>query len=131
MPLIPKPISSFFGVVEGSAKGVIVPEELYRSILAALGSGSLIGLAIMVVQSISAHAATIFPNASVAGLVTVIGAMILDLLRRQQQGEKPAGLVVVTPAEVATPPASSKATLDEAIKRARGGDPPTPFRGHA
>ena len=81
--------ASFFARVDDSRKGLIVPEELYRSIASAIGSGAAIAGLMAVVQSILDHAGTIFPDPSLAGLVTAVLALVLDLLRRQNQGTPP------------------------------------------
>lgn len=77
---------AFFARVDGSRKGLIVPEELFRAIVAAFGSGAVISLVIAVIQMVVSHAAVIFPNPAVAGLASTVLTLILDLLRRQNQG---------------------------------------------
>jgi hypothetical protein len=83
-------LRKFFSTVEGSVKGVIDPEELYRSILTSLGSGSIVGLMILMLQSVLAHVATIFPNPNTSTLATMFLTLLLDLLRRQSHGDAPA-----------------------------------------
>ncbi len=80
---------SFFSKVEGSAKGLINAEELFRSIVTALGSGSLVGLLILLLQAILSNISTILPDPTVASLASMVLALILDLLRRQNQGTTP------------------------------------------
>jgi hypothetical protein len=79
-------IKRFFAVSESSLQGYLSVEDLYRSILTSLGSGTLIGVLILVVQGMLSNVATIFPNPSVASMATVALTLILDLLRRQSQG---------------------------------------------
>ena len=81
---------NFFTDVEGSIKGFLSPEELYRSILTSLGSGTSIGVVMLLLQSLLANAGTIFPNPTVASLATALLTLVLDLLRRQTQGNTPA-----------------------------------------
>jgi len=87
-------LSTFFARVEGSAKGLINPEELFRSIVTALGSGTFVGLLILLLQAVLTHIATILPDPTVASLASMVLTLVLDLLRRQNQSGKP----VVTPA---------------------------------
>jgi hypothetical protein len=91
----------FFSTVKGSVKGMIDPEELFRSILTSLGSGSIVGLLILVLQSVIAHVATIFPHPSTSTLATMFLTLFLDLLRRQNHGDTP------TKAPDATTPGSA------------------------
>ncbi len=72
-----------------SAKGFLNPEELYRSILTALGSGSALGLVLAVVQALLSNVAVIFPNPIVGALATMLLTLVVDLLRRLNQGGKP------------------------------------------
>lgn len=80
----------FFGAVAGSVKGILIPEELYRSIVTALGSGGFVGIGLAIVQAILDHVGFIFPNPAVGGLMTLALTLVLDLLRRQNQGAPPA-----------------------------------------
>ncbi len=82
-------LKRFFAVSESSIQGFLSLEDLYRSILTALGTGSSIGVAIMVLQAILTNVGLVFPNPAVASLATVILTMVLDLLRRQSQGTVP------------------------------------------
>ena len=93
-------LKKFFSNVQGSTKGFLVPEELYRSILTSLGSGTTVGVVILLLQAMLDHAATIFPNPTVATLVSMLLTLVLDLLRRQSQGSSP------TPAPSPAPEAS-------------------------
>jgi hypothetical protein len=86
-------LKKFFAAVDGSIKGLIVPEELYRAILTSLSSGSSAGVVILLIQAVATHASTIFPNATVASLATALLTLILDLLRRQGQGTVPAPVI--------------------------------------
>ena len=90
-------LKRFFAVSESSIKGFLSLEDLYRSILTALGSGTTIGVVILVLQAVLSNVALVFPNPAIASMATVILTMILDLLRRQSQGNVP------------TPPAPSPA----------------------
>lgn len=60
--------------------GVVNVQELYRTVLASLGSGSLIGVAVEVVSAVLAHVTTIF-GPSVLSIATLILTLLLDLLR--------------------------------------------------
>ena len=94
---------NFFAHAEGSTKGLLSPEELYRSILTSLGSGSTIGVVMLLLQSLMSNASTIFPNPTVASLATALLTLVLDLLRRQSQGDKPAPTPTPTPTPAPTP----------------------------
>ena len=84
-------LMSFLGKVDGARKGLIVPEELYRSIVTALGSGAATSLLIALLQAVVDHSGEVFPDPSVAGPATAFLALVIDLLRRQNQGTpKPA-----------------------------------------
>ncbi|WP_435018922.1 hypothetical protein TA3x_000912 [Tundrisphaera sp. TA3] len=93
-----KTFLSFFAKVDGSRKGLIVPEELFRAIVSAVGSGAILTFAIGGLQLVVDHASVVFPNPAVAGLASAILTLILDLLRRQNQG--PTQPEVVRPATV-------------------------------
>lgn len=80
-------IFGFFAKVDGRRGGLIVPEELFRAIVASFGSGTLVSILIAILGTVVAHAALIFPNPALAGLVTTVLTLILDLLRRQNHGE--------------------------------------------
>jgi hypothetical protein len=82
-------IKEFLSSVANSSKGFLNAEELYRSIVTALGSGSFLGLVLTIFQSLLANAATIFPNPIVSALATMLLTLIVDLLRRLNQGGKP------------------------------------------
>jgi hypothetical protein len=90
-------IRNFFAAAQGSVKGVIDPEELYRSILTALGSGSIVGALILVFQAMIAHVATIFPNPSTSTVATMFLTLVLELLRRQSHGVTPTKGTDATP----------------------------------
>ena len=90
-------IKEFFASVANSTKGFLNSEELYRSILTALGSGSFLGIALTVFQALLANVGTIFPIPVVGALATMLLTLVVDLLRRLNQGGKPAP----TPAPVA------------------------------
>jgi hypothetical protein len=91
-----KLFQAFFASVASSTKGFLNGEELYRSILTALGSGSALGVFLTVLQALLANVATIFPNPVVGALATMLLTLVVDLLRRLNQGTKPAA--PVTPA---------------------------------
>jgi hypothetical protein len=95
-------LKRFFATTEGSIQGFLSMEELYRSILTSLGSGTLIGVLILVIQGLLSDVAIVFPNPAVASLATVILTMILDLLRRQAQGTTPVPPAVTPPAKSTT-----------------------------
>ena len=80
----------FFAVVKGSRQGILVPEELFRSILTSLGSGTIIGIVVVILQAMLDHVVSIFPDPIIASLASIVLTLILDLLRRQTQGDKPA-----------------------------------------
>ncbi len=82
-------LKRFFSASGTSIQGYLSIEELYRSILTALGSGTTVGIVILVLQNLLSDVAAVFPNPTVASLATVILTMILDLLRRQSQGNIP------------------------------------------
>jgi hypothetical protein len=93
-----KLFQDFFSGVASSTKGFLNAEELYRSILTAFGSGSALGLLLTLVQVLLSNVGTIFPNPIVGALATMLLTLVVDLLRRLNQGTKPA-----TPANPATP----------------------------
>ena len=82
-------LKKFFAAVADTKKGILIPEELLRSILTSLGSGSMIGLALTVFQSLLTNAGVIFPNPLVGGVVTVVLTLVIDLIRRLNQGPTP------------------------------------------
>ena len=83
-------IKEFFASVANSTKGFLNAEELYRSILTALGSGSFLGLVLTVFQAVLANVGMIFPNPAIGALATMLLTLVVDLLRRLNQGGKPA-----------------------------------------
>ena len=95
-------LRKFFSPVDGSVKGLLNIEELYRSILTALGSGTTVGLLILVLQAVLDHVGFIVPNAAVASMLSMVLTLVLDLLRRQAHGATPAP-VVPTPVHVPVP----------------------------
>ncbi len=101
-------IKNFFSTVQGSIQGILVPEEVYRSILTALGSGSTVGVLILLLQSVLSDASTIFPNPTVATLASMLITLILDLLRRQSQGGTPTP--APTPAPIPGPSPAPQAS---------------------
>lgn len=111
-------LRKFLSDVHGSAKGILVPEELYRSIVAALGSGTIVGVLILVFQSVLDHVGVIFPDAGTSTLITMILTLILDLLRRQNQGGKPSPVLapgtidIPSPSPVAVPASALVASHD-------------------
>jgi hypothetical protein len=60
----------------------------------ALGSGSAVGVLILVSQSLLTNVATVFPNASTSTIATMFQTLVLDLLRRQPQGPTPVKIPV-------------------------------------
>jgi hypothetical protein len=91
----------FFSPTEGSIKGFLNPEELFRAIVTSLGSGTTVGALMAILQAIIGDAGAIFPNSTVATLATGLLTLVLDLLRRQNQGATPAP----TPLPAPTPTA--------------------------
>ena len=94
-------LKRFFADVKGSKQGILIPEELFRSILTSVGSGTVIGIVVLVLQAILDHVVSIFPDPAIASLASISLTLILDLLRRQTHGEKPA-TPAVTPTPLAT-----------------------------
>jgi hypothetical protein len=82
-------ILAFFSAAEGSAKGTLNAEELYRAIFTALGSGTSVGALLMGLQAVVSNASLIFPNPTVAALATALLTLVIDCLRRQSQGTPP------------------------------------------
>ncbi len=82
-----KLIKRFFAAVADGTKGFLNVEELTRSIVTALGSGSVLALALTVVQAMLAHVALIFPDPTVGALATTVLTLVVDLLRRLNHGE--------------------------------------------
>jgi hypothetical protein len=83
-------IKEFFAAVANGTKGLLNAEELFRSIVTALGSGSFLGVALTILQALLAHISVIFPNPVVSALATMLLTLVVDLLRRLNQGDKPA-----------------------------------------
>jgi len=105
-----KLLKDFFAAVINTRKGILVPEELLRSILASLGTGSVMSLVLTVVQSLLAHVSLIFPNPLIGGLVTLVLTLLLDLTRRLNQGPAipvpvpgPVPLVPINPVDPIAP----------------------------
>lgn len=82
-------ILKFLAATEDSVKGFLNPEQLYRSILLAMGSASTVGAVLSVLQAVLSNVATIFPNPSTAALATGLITVVMDLLRRLNQGTTP------------------------------------------
>ena len=55
-------LKHFFADVKGSKPGILVPEELFRAIVTSLGSGTIIGFVVMVLQALLDHVVSIFPD---------------------------------------------------------------------
>jgi hypothetical protein len=81
-----KLFKEFFAGVANGTKGFLNAEELSRSIVTALGSGSFLGVALTVAQALLAHVAAIFPNPVASALATMLLTLVVDLLRRINQG---------------------------------------------
>ena len=81
-------LKQFFADVRGSKPGILVPEELFRSIVTSLGSGTIIGIVVLVLQAVLDHVVSIFPDPAIASLASITLTLILDLLRRQNHGDK-------------------------------------------
>ena len=60
-----------------------------RSIMTAVGSGSMVGGLAMLVQTILADVPAIFPNPVVSSLASLTLTLILDLVRRMDHGKAP------------------------------------------
>ncbi len=80
-------LERFFGPVKGSMKGIIIQEELYRTFILSTTAGSFGGLLCLLILLMIMKSSDIFHYAIIDGLITTILTMILDLLRRQNQGE--------------------------------------------
>lgn len=89
-------LAAFLSAVLGTTKGILVPEELLRSVLAAFGTGSFVSLALSVIATISTSVNVIFPNPIVGGAVTLVLTLLADLLRRLQH-DNPAPNTPVKP----------------------------------
>jgi hypothetical protein len=98
-------IKDFLAKVSNSSKGILVTEELFRSILTSLGSGSIIGLVLTVLQTVLANTATIFPNPLVGSLATMLLTLVVDLVRRMNHGTIPTPAPAPAPAPVPVPAA--------------------------
>ena len=81
-------LKHFFSHVPGSKPGILVPEELFRAIVTSIGSGTIIGVVVMILQALLDHVVSIFPDPAIASLASITLTLILDLLRRQTQGGK-------------------------------------------
>ena len=92
-------LKAFFADVKGSKQGILIPEELFRSILTSLGSGTIIGAVVLILQAVLDHVVSIFPDPAIASLASIVLTLILDLLRRQTHGDKPVD-PTLTPAVV-------------------------------
>lgn len=90
-------LKQFFADVRGSKPGILVPEELFRSIVTSLGSGTIIGIVVLVLQAVLDHVVSIFPDPAIASLASIVLTLILDLLRRQNHGDKPPLAPAVAP----------------------------------
>ena len=102
-------LKQFFADVRGSKQGILVPEELFRSIVTSLGSGTIIGIVVVILQAVLDHVVSIFPDPAIASLASITLTLILDLLRRQNHGDKSslAPAVASTPTATATPISAS------------------------
>ena len=90
-------ITQFFAKVRGSRQGILVPEELFRAIVTSLGSGTVIGIAVVILQALLDHVVSIFPDPTIAGLASILLTLVLDLLRRQSHAD-PGNPTPVAPA---------------------------------
>jgi hypothetical protein len=93
-------IKKFFASAPNSIRGALVPEELLRSIMTALGSGSLLGLLLLALQAVLNNAAAIFPNPIVASLAIAILTIVVDQVRRLEHGVAPTPTPPPIPAPV-------------------------------
>ena len=96
-------LARFFGPVEGSIKGLLNFEELYRSFLASLGSGSAVAVLLFLSRTILGRFAEILPDTSTASLVTVILSLVFDMLRRLTHGIDLSPTLVLTPTPIPAP----------------------------
>lgn len=70
-------------------QGYINVSEIGKSVLAALGSGTVVALALTVVEAIRSNASAEFVNPAVAALAASLLGMLADQLRRLNHGEPP------------------------------------------
>ena len=82
-------LKNFLSAVEGSVQGQLNANELFRSIVTSLSAGTGMGLLLTILQLILSNVATIFPNPPVATLATALITLVIDLIRRQNQGSTP------------------------------------------
>lgn len=82
-------IKKFLAAVPKASKGILLPEELFRTILTALGSSSIMGLLLMALHAVLVNVAVIFPTPIVASLATAILTIVVDQVRRLEHGAAP------------------------------------------
>jgi hypothetical protein len=90
-------IKSFLAPVPKTIRGILLPEELFRSVLTAFGSGSLMGLLLVALQAVLSSVAVIFPSPIVASLATAILTIVVDQVRRLEQRSTPISALALTP----------------------------------
>lgn len=82
-------LARFFGAVDGSIRGFINVEELWKAVATAPVVGAAASLIILALGSIVDHSSAIFPNPSAAGAAVSFVTLVLDLIRRQSHGSDP------------------------------------------
>ena len=93
-------LKKFFAAVPNATKGILLPEELFRTILTALGSSSVMGLLLTALHAVLINVAVIFPSPIVASLATAILTIVVDQVRRLDQGATPAPIPILTPTTI-------------------------------
>ncbi len=79
----------FFGPDPAAIQNTLNLRELAHAALGAFGVSSVVGLLILLLGSISAHASQVFPSPTIAALASFVIAQSLDQLRRLDHGEPP------------------------------------------
>jgi hypothetical protein len=90
-------IKKFLAAVPKASKGILLPEELFRTILTAMGSSSVMGLLLLALHAVLINVAVIFPTPIVASLATAILTIVVDQVRRLEHGATPAPIPTPTP----------------------------------
>ena len=97
-------IKGFFGAAKTSIKGVVNGEELVKAVATSVAAGGSFASVVSLLQTLITDAPLFIPNPAIAGLVSAILALILDLYRRKAQGVQVAG---ITPGIAAPAPADA------------------------
>ena len=94
-------LSKLLSTAPNAIKGQIDLQELWKAIATAVGPSVLVGLAVAGLDAINSNLALIIPNPIVASMAGYILSLIIDLIRRQSQGQTPvqvpAGAVLQVP----------------------------------